>query len=118
MLLFPELGLLSCVWFWPIATQAVRPVSEPSGRPGNLSHNSAQFPFRLTCVNRPRELRVYGTIENSQGKSKAAVRPLWAPATTAATGPATRAAYRTPSFFCRLEDEVVYWNTRRLSGYT
>jgi hypothetical protein len=26
--------------------------------------------------------------------------------------------YRTPSFFCRLEDEVVYWNTRRLSGYT
>ena len=24
--------------------------------------------------------------------------------------------YRTPSFFCRLEDEVVYWNTRRLSG--
>jgi hypothetical protein len=29
-----------------------------------------------------------------------------------------RAAYRTPSFFCRLEDEVVYWNTRRLSGYT
>jgi hypothetical protein len=26
--------------------------------------------------------------------------------------------YRTPSFFCRLEDEVVYWNIRRLSGYT
>jgi len=24
----------------------------------------------------------------------------------------------TPSFFCRLEDEVVYWNTRRFSGYT
>ena len=22
----------------------------------------------------------------------------------------------TPSFFCRLEDEVVYWNTSRLSG--
>ena len=22
----------------------------------------------------------------------------------------------TPSFFCRLDDEVVYWNTRRLSG--
>src|SRR4029077_17809688 len=22
----------------------------------------------------------------------------------------------TPSFFCRLEDDVVYWNTRRLSG--
>jgi hypothetical protein len=26
------------------------------------------------------------------------------------------ASYRTPSFFCRLEDEVVYWNTRRLFG--
>jgi hypothetical protein len=24
--------------------------------------------------------------------------------------------YATPSFFCRLVDEVVYWNTRRLSG--
>ena len=24
----------------------------------------------------------------------------------------------TPSFFCRFEDEVVYWNTRRLSGKT
>src|SRR5665647_3773116 len=24
----------------------------------------------------------------------------------------------TPSFFCRLVDEVVYWNTRRLSGWT
>ena len=22
----------------------------------------------------------------------------------------------TPSFFCRLEEEVVYWNVRRLSG--
>jgi len=22
----------------------------------------------------------------------------------------------TPSFFCRLEDEVVYWNTSRFSG--
>ena len=22
----------------------------------------------------------------------------------------------TPSFFCRLDDEVVYWNTKRLSG--
>jgi hypothetical protein len=22
----------------------------------------------------------------------------------------------TPSFFCRLDDEVVYWNTSRLSG--
>jgi hypothetical protein len=22
----------------------------------------------------------------------------------------------TPSFFCRLEEEVVYWNTSRLSG--
>ena len=22
----------------------------------------------------------------------------------------------TPSFFCRLEDDVVYWNTSRLSG--
>ena len=26
--------------------------------------------------------------------------------------------YTTPSFFCRLVDEVVYWNTRRLSGKT
>lgn len=24
--------------------------------------------------------------------------------------------YTTPSFFCRLVDDVVYWNTRRLSG--
>jgi hypothetical protein len=24
----------------------------------------------------------------------------------------------TPSFFCRLVDEVVYWNTNRLSGKT
>jgi hypothetical protein len=24
----------------------------------------------------------------------------------------------TPSFFCRLDDDVVYWNTSRLSGYT
>jgi hypothetical protein len=24
--------------------------------------------------------------------------------------------YTTPSFFCRLVEEVVYWNTRRLSG--
>jgi hypothetical protein len=24
----------------------------------------------------------------------------------------------TPSFFCRLDDEVVYWNTSRLSGNT
>jgi hypothetical protein len=22
----------------------------------------------------------------------------------------------TPSFFCRLEEEVVYWNTKRFSG--
>jgi hypothetical protein len=22
----------------------------------------------------------------------------------------------TPSFFCRLDDDVVYWNTSRLSG--
>jgi hypothetical protein len=22
----------------------------------------------------------------------------------------------TPSFFCRLDDEVVYWNTKRFSG--
>ncbi len=28
------------------------------------------------------------------------------------------APYDTPSFFCRLVDEVVYWNTRRLSGKT
>jgi len=28
------------------------------------------------------------------------------------------AAQLTPSFFCRLEDEVVYWNTTRLSGNT
>ncbi len=27
-----------------------------------------------------------------------------------------RGPHPTPSFFCRLEDEVVYWNTRRLSG--
>lgn len=25
-------------------------------------------------------------------------------------------AQLTPSFFCRLEDEVVYWNTSRFSG--
>jgi hypothetical protein len=25
-------------------------------------------------------------------------------------------SYRTPSFFCRLEDEVVYWNRSFLSG--
>ena len=25
-------------------------------------------------------------------------------------------AQATPSFFCRLVDEVVYWNTSRLSG--
>lgn len=24
----------------------------------------------------------------------------------------------TPSFFCRLVEEVVYWKVRRLSGYT
>jgi hypothetical protein len=24
----------------------------------------------------------------------------------------------TPNFFCRLEDDVVYWNTTRLSGNT
>ena len=28
------------------------------------------------------------------------------------------ASYVTPSFFCRLVEEVVYWNTRRLSGKT
>jgi hypothetical protein len=27
-------------------------------------------------------------------------------------------AHTTPSFFCRLVDDVVYWNTRRLSGKT
>jgi hypothetical protein len=26
--------------------------------------------------------------------------------------------YITPSFFCRLVDDVVYWNTSRLSGKT
>ena len=26
--------------------------------------------------------------------------------------------YATPSFFCRLDDDVVYWNTMRLSGKT
>jgi hypothetical protein len=26
------------------------------------------------------------------------------------------ASHPTPSFFCRLDDEVVYWNTSRLSG--
>jgi hypothetical protein len=30
--------------------------------------------------------------------------------------PYSRFNQLTPSFFCRLEDEVVYWNTRRLSG--
>jgi len=25
-------------------------------------------------------------------------------------------AAETPSFFCRLDDDVVYWNTSRLSG--
>ena len=34
------------------STQAVRPVSEPSGRPGNLSHDPAQFPFCLTGIDR------------------------------------------------------------------
>ena len=29
-----------------------------------------------------------------------------------------RASQLTPSFFCRLDDDVVYWNTSRLSGYT
>jgi hypothetical protein len=33
-----------------------------------------------------------------------------------ASGDAGRAIHATPSFFCRLVDEVVYWNTRRLSG--
>jgi len=28
------------------------------------------------------------------------------------------ALHTTPSFFCRLVDEVVYWNTMRLSGKT
>jgi hypothetical protein len=28
------------------------------------------------------------------------------------------ARHATPSFFCRLVDEVVYWNTMRLSGKT
>ena len=27
-----------------------------------------------------------------------------------------RARHATPSFFCRLDDDVVYWNTSRLSG--
>jgi len=31
------------------------------------------------------------------------------------SSPAQR-AQATPSFFCRLDDEVVYWNTSRLSG--
>jgi hypothetical protein len=26
--------------------------------------------------------------------------------------------YATPSFFCRFDDDVVYWNTMRLSGKT
>jgi hypothetical protein len=30
--------------------------------------------------------------------------------------PYSRFNQLTPSFFCRLEDEVVYWNTSRLSG--
>ena len=29
-----------------------------------------------------------------------------------------RLAHATPSFFCRLVDDVVYWNTSRLSGNT
>jgi hypothetical protein len=29
---------------------------------------------------------------------------------------AARCRQLTPSFFCRLEDEVVYWNTSRFSG--
>jgi hypothetical protein len=28
----------------------------------------------------------------------------------------TVANQATPSFFCRLDDDVVYWNTSRLSG--
>ena len=34
----------------------------------------------------------------------------------AAIGHNSRSDQLTPSFFCRLEDDVVYWNTSRLSG--
>ena len=34
----------------------------------------------------------------------------------AAAKAAKRDLYATPSFFCRLVEEVVYWNTSRLSG--
>jgi hypothetical protein len=35
-----------------------------------------------------------------------------------ASRPYSRLIQLTPSFFCRLDDDVVYWNTSRLSGNT
>jgi hypothetical protein len=32
------------------------------------------------------------------------------------SGGSSRIDQLTPSFFCRLDDDVVYWNTSRLSG--
>ena len=48
--------------------------------------------------------RGYGPEQN-----QAACKP-------AGLGTARHSAHDTPSFFCRLVDEVVYWNTSRLSG--
>jgi len=42
-----------------------------------------------------------GMCESSAGRNFSALLPT---------------SYVTPSFFCRLVEEVVYWNTRRLSG--
>ena len=54
------------------------------------------------------------------GSTDNAARPFADRLTTVATHALGRAArsptYRTPSFFCRLELEVVYWNSSFLSG--
>jgi hypothetical protein len=54
---------------------------------------------------------------HNPGRHDAEKQGIWIPA-LASLGRDDGGAcgYATPSFFCKLVDEVVYWNTRRLSG--
>jgi hypothetical protein len=61
-------------------------------------------------------MRAYSKILSNRRRSiRPAVVAGW-PALNDVTKPAISCAQLTPSFFCRLVDDVVYWNTSRLSG--
>ena len=89
------------------------------GTPKNISRSKPQVIYHLPPASN------YGATLHSQAKGQNNTLPIDSDMPTSlqmsrananAAAAQQQQTQDTPSFFCRLVDDVVYWNTRRLSG--